>query len=306
MPSVLRAIPIWALLFLCLVFPVLGEEPLKEGDEPRPGYKLVRFLGRGGFGEVWEADHEGKKVALKFVKQGPGSIMEQKALMMLNDVGEHPNILKYKDLWMWNRYAVMSSEMAHGTLEDLLELSKVENNSPLSSQEVHEALVPIAEALDFLNKRQHRVGMDKRLVGIQHADAKPANMFIMADTIKLADFGLAITTTSSAAKRTDRRGTTAYTAPEVWAGQLSDKIDQFSLAVSYVFLRTGVLPFPNLPLDFVDGYRHPAPQVSGLSDWEQGAIVRGLHPTPAMRYSTCIEMMNALRAPGEVAPPPAH
>src|SRR5258708_4167198 len=111
MPSVSRSFFFGLLLFLCLAIPARGES-LHEGDEPFPGVKLTRYLGRGGFGEAWEADHDGKKIALKFVKSGEFGIVETKAYLMMREVGEHPNILKYDKAWAWNKYIVLSSDLA--------------------------------------------------------------------------------------------------------------------------------------------------------------------------------------------------
>src|SRR5205823_6311166 len=95
-------------------------------------------------------------------------------------------------------------------------------------------LTQAADALDFMNKRQHM--LEGRRIAFQHCDVKPSNMLLFGDRVKLSDFGLA-STTSSMMKSHSRSGTLEYAAPEVFQGRLSEWTDQYALAVTYCLLR---------------------------------------------------------------------
>ena len=59
----------------------------------------------------------------------------------------------------------------------------------------------LARAVDFLNEPRHPAG-DGSLVGVQHRDIKPHNIFLVGGSVRLADFGLAKVLEASRASHT--------------------------------------------------------------------------------------------------------
>jgi serine/threonine-protein kinase len=151
----------------------------------------------------------------------------------------------------------------------------------------------IAGALDFLNSRQHRV--DGQMVAVRHGDVKPSNMLVFGATVKLTDFGLSVlTTTPSQAHKGS--GTPAYAAPEIFQGRITDRTDQYALAVSYCELRGGKLPFADTPPTIQRGYIRPRPDLSMVSQAERPILIRALASSAVDRWPTCTELMACLTA----------
>ena len=72
----------------------------KAGDEPVPGYKLVGFLGRGGFGEVWKAAGRGVDVALKIIDLGGKTGYKEFKALKLVKLIRHPNLVPIVGFWL--------------------------------------------------------------------------------------------------------------------------------------------------------------------------------------------------------------
>ncbi|HZU39242.1 MAG TPA: serine/threonine-protein kinase [Gemmataceae bacterium] len=267
--------------------------PLNIGMEPFPGYRLCGLRGRGGFATVWEATKSnGSPVALKFLPAGDGSsaAREIRSIQTVRQL-EHPYLVQLEQIWCIPGYIVVGMELAEGSLLDLLNASQAEFGAPLPADQVCSLLASAADALDFLNARQHMVG-GKR-VAIQHCDVKPSNLLLFGDTVKLADFGLASPTTTRFQPHR-RAGTLDYLAPEVFKGRLSEHSDQYALAASYCQLRGGRLPFNDTPAEFCSTYNRPAPDLSMLSAPERPIIGRALHTVPQDRWPSCREMLAQL------------
>jgi serine/threonine protein kinase len=268
-------------------------EALQAGVEPFPGYRLRQLLGRGGYADVWEADApSGHPVALKFMRVDDtrAAGQEVRAIQSMKRM-RHPYLIHMDQVWTVPGYVVFSMELAEGSLHDMLQAYFCEYGTAITPKRVCVYLAQIAEAIDYLNVR--RRSADGIRVAYIHGDIKPSNMLVFGETAKLADFGMAQPVTLSRVQRPPV-GTTAFAAPEIFQGYLTEWSDQYSLAASYCLLRGGKLPFRNSPLSFSTPYTRPAPDLSMLPEVERGIIARGLAPTPQNRWPNCAAMMDAL------------
>jgi serine/threonine protein kinase len=274
---------------------VVKQLNLRPGTEPFPGYQLERQIGSGGWSEVWKARRpEGKPCALKFMECRNDGVpaLEVRALHALHAV-RHPNLLHIENIWSCAGYIVICMDLADGSLFDLLDVYLAEVETAMSAEHVCHFLSQAAEGIDYLNTRQHTCQGQR--VAFRHCDIKPANLLVFGSQVRVADFSLAVQVTAPMWHHR-RMGTLHYSAPEIFQGWLSDKSDQFSLAVSYYQLRSGRLPFLDTPSRFTSTYTRPAPDLEWISPGEREVLERGLAPVPQDRWPSCREMMQQLKA----------
>lgn len=264
------------------------------GTVPFPGYRLVRLRGHGGFATVWESETPtGERMAMKFMSSSnsTSTARELRSLQAIQTL-DHASLLKIRQVWSLNGYIVIGMDLADASLLDLHGLYIEEFGKLIEPAKLCEYLYQVAQALDFMNARRHRI--DGKLVGLQHGDVKPNNVLLVNDQAKLADYGMA-TFMSGPLVPCGRQGTVEYCAPEVFMGHMSDRSDQFSLAVTYFVLRTGLFPYPEAPPpDRLKNYLRPDPNLSPLPYPEQAIIGRALAAAPSNRFPTCQELVSAL------------
>ena len=268
---------------------------LQSGAEPFPGMKLMQLRGRGGFAEVWEArNKDGDRIALKFIssEKTTSTVKEVKSLQALQML-RHPSLLRTERVWSAPGYIVIAMELADASLLDLIDAYQAEYKSAIPPEILGPYMVQAAAGLDFMNSRQHP--FEGRTVGFQHCDVKPSNMLLIGDQVKLADFGLSSAMISSSIPYA-KCGTLDFAAPEIHRGILSDKSDQFSLAITYYYLRTGNFPFPPPPEGFRrrNSYARPAPDLGLVTRTERRILERALDVQPERRWSNCESLVHEL------------
>jgi serine/threonine protein kinase len=258
-----------------------------------PGYRLLRLRGIGAFGEVWEAEHaSGENVALKFIScastQGGGNL-ELRSIQVIQTLS-HRHLTRIERVWCAGAFLIIAMELADGSLADLYDIYQAERGAGMPASHLLPLMTHAARALDFLNNQTHLINGQR--VTVQHCDIKPANILLFGETVKLSDFSVT-TTMRGPSKEHRRSGTPAFAAPEVFHGSLSNRTDQYALAVCYCQLRGGT-PFPDVPSTFVPSYMPLRPDLSILTPEEQGPLARALAPAPEGRWPSCGELIDEL------------
>jgi formylglycine-generating enzyme required for sulfatase activity len=264
--------------------------PLHPQAEPIPGYTLVKPLGRGGFGEVWQAlGPGGFNLALKFIHLGDAGKLELRSLELMKEI-QHPHLLPMFGAWQKAGYLIIAMEMASGTLLQKLREATREGRPGIPTPPLWEYMMEAAKGIDHLNS-----------LNIQHRDIKPQNLLLVGGGVKVADFGLAkvlehtITTASGSM-------TPAYAAPEFLEGQTSRWSDQYCLAATYCHLRANQLPFQGNPAQVVTGHLLKEPNLTMLPERERPIVARALAKEPNQRWPHCRAFVEALLGPSVSVP----
>ena len=251
----------------------------RSGQQPLDGFTLKRGVGKGGFGEVYFAVSDGgKEVALKLLL-GHSEVELRGIANCLNM--KHPNLVHVYDLredsegqqWLVMEYVLGESMSAV--------LNRHPTGLPLSLTK--EWFAALARAVGHLHDR-----------GVVHRDLKPANIFVEAGTLKVGDYGLC-KTISTSQRQTRTVGTVHYMAPEVSTGNYSQKIDQYACGVILHEMLTGKIPFDGeSDGEILMKHLTATPDLNCVPEPFRPIIAKALDKNPNKRYGSMAEMAKAV------------
>jgi len=218
--------------------------------EQQTAYTMVRRIGEGGMGSVYEALQHGadgfsKRVAIKLIRD---SVVSQHPKFLQNFVGEaklvaqlvHPNIVQTYQLGRYRDAPFIAMEFLDGM--DLLQL--------MNDHVARETLLPVSLAV-FIASRVCRglayahtkIGTDGQPLGIVHRDISPQNIMISREgDVKITDFGLAKALNFMVDGEGDVIvGKVRYMSPEQARGDRTDgRSDLFSVGIVLSEMLVGV------------------------------------------------------------------
>ncbi|MBX6342217.1 MAG: serine/threonine protein kinase, partial [Thermomicrobiaceae bacterium] len=263
------------------------------------GYRVTRFIARGGMGVVFEARQESldRPVAIKFLYphlSGDPSFRERfereaRAVARLN----HPNIVRVLDYGADGQLFYMVMDLVEG--ESLRErLARVHAEGLTLKTDT---IISIAQQVGSALSHAHRLGYI-------HRDVKPGNILLARDgRAFLTDFGVVkILGDNQVTAAGVIIGTPEYMAPEQSSGEsaIGPAADLYSLAVVTYEMMVGRVPFQApTPVAVMRMHATEAPPLpSSLIPWFhpqiEAVLMRALAKDPADRYPSVDAFLGSL------------
>lgn len=270
-------------------------------------YRIGRLLGRGGMGEVYEAEHldSGRRIALKVLRDRFAHPEERARFLREGQLAasvSHPHTVYIFGSEEIAGTPIISMELlAGGTLKD-----RVVANGPLDPADAVAAVLDIIGGLDAAHA-----------AGILHRDIKPSNCFTDLDgTVKVGDFGLSISTLARDVRHAldteGFQGTPQFAAPEQLRGEPLDvRADIYAVGATMYWLLTGKPPFEAGDLQTLVKKVTTDPLVSprvlrpAIPAGLAAVVVRCLAKNAAERPASYAELADALRPFAPHQDPPA-
>lgn len=249
------------------------DAPISDGTVVAGDYLVVRLVGRGGGGRVYEARQlslQNMRVAIKVLhpdlNESQACLTLLKKEVIISRELTHENIIKVYSLEKSDGRHFVVMEFVPG--QDLLGVLK--RKGRLSIEEMGSVFLKVCDALEYAHGR-----------GVIHLDVKPANILLTAaGTVKLCDFGIARVAMGNVTTATQRlvTGSMGYMPPEQFSGRksVSVKSDIYSLAATVYACLTGAVP--------VGGIR---------SEGVPKSVFRAMEHSPEDRFESVAEFRRA-------------
>lgn len=258
-------------------------------------YKVIRELGRGGMGIVYEGTDPilDRPVAIKVLP--PKKTASKKAVQrFLREARvsarlDHPHIVKIYDIGEEDGMFHIVMEYVPGdSLRDL-----IEDEKPINIPYMGELFAQLCNAMAYAHS-QH----------ITHRDIKPENIKVTIDNkIKVMDFGIAVLDDNHSLTETGSvMGTIAYFSPEQAKGEEADyRADIYSMGIVFYEMLTKMLPFEASSLPemlnkhLYDKPIYPTRRNPDIPKVFEDLILKCMEKVPDLRFSSASEMETIVR-----------
>jgi serine/threonine-protein kinase len=273
---------------------------LPAPDDQLGSYRILREIGRGAMGVVYEAIAmrpagalpTGERVALKLLVFPPLLPPEEREALIVRFAREaralatvrHPFVVQVFDIGEIEGQPYLAMELLSG----LNARKYLRRHGPMPLERVLDLGRKLCEALSAVHA-----------AGIVHRDIKPENVVLEEDgSIRLTDFGVARLELEASLTRTGGLiGSPAYMAPEqILGGAVDARADLFSTGVMLYQMLTGELPFQGASLMEVAhrvAYEPPRP-LTGVDPGLATVLLRSMEKDPHRRYPTALALGEAL------------
>ena len=266
----------------------------REGSQFGP-YRLRRLVGRGGMGDVYEAEDTVREriVALKLMSQTLSNdpVFRSRMQREARTAGrlQEPHVVPIHDFGEIDGQLYVDMRLIDG--KDLATM--LSRYGPLSPPRAVAIVRQIGSALDAAHA-----------AGVLHRDVKPENILVSADDFAyLVDFGIASATSDEKLTQFGTTvGTVKYMAPERFSdSEITHRADIYALACVLYECLTGSPPYTGDQISVMGAHLHQAiprpsaarPSIPVAFD---GVIARGMAKDPADRYATCGDLSAAAYA----------
>ncbi|QDT11993.1 serine/threonine-protein kinase [Planctomycetes bacterium K23_9] len=256
-------------------------------------FRLVREIGRGGMGIVYEAEQEslGRRVAIKVLPKQ--SLLDDNALQSFEREARTAAAMHHSNI-----VPIFGTGKSEGTHYLVMQLVRGESLDRRITTEgpSYDCRVAAEIASQISDGLAYAHGN-----GVLHRDVKPANILIDEDGVaQLTDFGLARNTRDDPTMTQALSGSPRYMAPERFQGQSDERSDVYGVGLTLYEMLAGTPAFKDLT-------PHQLPEavklqlIKPLGNMRRGVpadlqtiVAKAINPEPAHRYQSAADLRDDL------------